>query len=64
MSILLIAPNRDENVWKNAFNQFDSKLQVYTSNNQYNNDLIDCVVVWNHPSGLLKKFKNPIKLYH
>ena len=23
MSILLIAPNRDENVWKNAFNQFE-----------------------------------------
>ena len=63
MSILLIAPTRDENVWKNAFNHFDSKLKVYTSNDEYDNDSIDCVVVWNHPSGSLKKFKNLRLIY-
>lgn len=63
MSILLIAPNRDENVWKNAFNAFDSTLKVFTSNQKFDNDLIDCVVVWNHPTGILKKFKNLRLIY-
>ena len=63
MSILIIAPNRDENIWKKSFIDYDPNIKVFNSRDTFDDESIDCVVVWNHPQGVLKKYKNLKLIY-
>jgi len=63
MSILIIAPNRDENIWKKSFIDYDPDINVFNSKDTFEDDSIDCAVVWNHPQGILKKYKNLKLIY-
>tara|TARA_X000001036_G_C20665068_1_gene800441 strand:+ start:846 stop:1769 length:924 start_codon:yes stop_codon:yes gene_type:complete len=63
MSILIIAPNRDENIWKKSFIDYDPNIKVFNSRDSFDDESIDCVVVWNHPQGVLKKYKNLKLIY-
>ena len=63
MSILIIAPNRDENIWKKSFLDYDPDINVFNSRDNFEDDSIDCVVAWNHPQGILKNYKNLKLIY-
>lgn len=56
MNIAIIAPNKDVTDWVATFKTLDPSLtvEVYPSIKHY--DLVEVVVLWQHPHGILKKF--------
>jgi glyoxylate/hydroxypyruvate reductase A len=58
MSILVIAPTRNGNIWKDGMLAIDSKLEIEVWPTVSNSERITCAVVWNHPAGVLNEYPN------
>ena len=58
MNIAIIAPYKDVTDWVDTFKELDPSLtvEVFPSIKQY--DLVEAVVLWQHPHGVLKEFPN------
>tara|TARA_B100002051_G_scaffold268279_1_gene297939 strand:+ start:306 stop:1229 length:924 start_codon:yes stop_codon:yes gene_type:complete len=63
MNIAIVAPNTDTNSWVKQFNSFSKGTNVYIWPNIKDYDIIDCVCLWKHPEGVLKRFKNLKLIY-
>ncbi len=63
MNIAIIAPKTDTESWVNEFNKsdIDLSIQIWPEITDYEN--VDCVCLWKHPIGLLRKFKNLKLIY-
>lgn len=58
MSLVLLAPNRDMNVWKESLLKIDQNLDVEIWPNVKNKNKVHFVVAWNHPKQVLNSYPN------
>lgn len=58
MSLLLLAPERYMQPWKNALLEVDSNLDIEIWPEVDNTDRIQFIVSWNHPKGVLNRYPN------
>ncbi len=58
MSLLLIAKNRDMNLWKEALLEVDPNLDVEVWPKVENKDRVTFAVSWNHPEKVLSNYAN------
>lgn len=57
-NVILICPSSERGRWITIFNILIPDWEIQSLENIENKDLIDTALVWNHPKGVLKKFKN------
>lgn len=58
MSIVIIAPTRDGQIWKNELLELDNSLDIEIYPNVKNPENVNCAILWLHPYGCLKQFSN------
>lgn len=58
MSLLLLAPERDMQPWKEALLEVDSKIDIDIWPEVSNKKNIQFIVAWNHPSHVLDSYPN------
>ncbi|KEO74015.1 2-hydroxyacid dehydrogenase [Anditalea andensis] len=58
MKVAIIAPGRNVAVWKKIIEQHNQMVQVEIYPDISHRDDIEMVMLWQHPSGILKDFKN------
>lgn len=58
MSLLLLAPDRDMTIWKDALREADPNLEVEIWPEVANRERVQCIVSWNHPKQVLNRFPN------
>ena len=63
MAILIIMPDRDSGALVQHLEQLDPRLDVRIWPDQGNPDDILCALTWNHPYGVLQRYKN-LSLIH
>tara|TARA_B110000008_G_scaffold248277_1_gene260258 strand:+ start:3764 stop:4690 length:927 start_codon:yes stop_codon:yes gene_type:complete len=57
-NVILICPSKERKKWITIFKKLMPIWNIQSLEGVKNTDLIDTALVWNHPSGVLKKFKN------
>jgi glyoxylate/hydroxypyruvate reductase A len=57
-NVILICPLLERNKWIAIFKKLIPDWEIQSLESIENKDLIDTALVWNHPRGILKKFKN------
>ena len=57
-NVILICPSTERKKWITIFKKLMPIWEIQSLKNIKNNDVIDTALVWNHPRGVLKKFKN------
>tara|TARA_B100001057_G_scaffold431680_1_gene459344 strand:+ start:13003 stop:13929 length:927 start_codon:yes stop_codon:yes gene_type:complete len=57
-NIIIIAPLEEEKKWTKSFKKLEPNWKLQSLNNVSNYDIIDTALVWSHPIGIFKKFKN------
>ena len=57
-NVILICPSKERKKWITIFKKLMPIWNIQSLEGVKNSDLIDTALVWNHPSGVLKKFKN------
>ena len=63
MNIAIVAPKTDTDSWEKQFNAFSKDINLHIWPDIKDYDIIDCVCLWKHPEGILKKFKNLKLIY-
>ena len=63
MNIAIVAPKTDTDSWEKQFNTFSKDINLHIWPDIKDYDIIDCVCLWKHPEGILKKFKNLKLIY-
>ena len=63
MSIVIIAPTRDSDLWISPLREVDPDLMVEDYEEVQDKESITCAVVWLHPYGVLKDNKVDIKKF-
>ncbi len=58
MSIAIIAPTRNGQIWADEFHLLDSNLKVEVYPDIENPEEVECAVLWLHPYGCLENFPN------
>lgn len=58
MALLILAPGKDVSSWVEGIREGDKNIEVRVWPEIGNEEEIDVVIVWNHPEGSLKKFRN------
>jgi glyoxylate/hydroxypyruvate reductase A len=58
MSIAIIAPGKDVTVWVDNIKKSDGLLSVQVYPDIHSPDEVQAVILWQHPKGILHKFKN------
>lgn len=58
MAIVIIRQDDKIEMWQNALRAADSEIRVYSFLEDHPTDEIDMALIWKHPKGSLKKYKN------
>ncbi len=58
MSIVIIRQDHKIELWKNALTKANPEIKVYSYLEEHSHDEIDVALVWKHPEGSLKPYKN------
>lgn len=58
MSLVIISPGKDPNIWIEEFHQLDPELEFEIFPDVKNPDKVTTAFVWNHPMGILNNFPN------
>lgn len=58
MSIAIIAPNRDVQIWKEGMLKIDPSVKIQVWPELTDPEAIECAAVWNHPPGILNQLPN------
>lgn len=57
-NVILICPSPERSKWIDVFKKLKPDWEIQSLKGVVNKDLIDTALVWNHPKGILNKFKN------
>lgn len=58
MSLAIISPGRDPNIWVDNFKKLDPNIDVHVYPDITAPENVEAVALWNHPKGILSKFPN------
>ena len=58
MSLLIICPGKDPEVWKQALQEYDSDIEVEIFPEVKAPEKVEMALSWNHPTGAFKGFPN------
>jgi glyoxylate/hydroxypyruvate reductase A len=58
MSLVIISPGKDPNIWIDEFHQLDPELEFEIFPEVRNPEKVTTAFVWNHPIGILNTFPN------
>lgn len=58
MSLLILSPSRETKSWVASIKQSDPIIEVFVYPEAIDNDAVEFALVWNHPYGSLKKYRN------
>uniref|UniRef100_UPI004049BBCE 2-hydroxyacid dehydrogenase n=1 Tax=Fulvivirga sp. TaxID=1931237 RepID=UPI004049BBCE len=58
MSLLIVAPTRNGNIWKDGMLAIDPNLDIEIWPEVSDPAKITCAVVWNHPAGVMNDYPN------
>lgn len=58
MNIAIIAPGRDVSIWKEIIEKDNDNIKVEIYPDILETEKIEMLMLWQHPSGIVKKFRN------
>jgi len=58
MSVLIVAPGRDTELWVKALENQHPGMNIYTYPGEHDKEEVEFALTWNHPRGLFKNYPN------